>query len=265
MWQSPDPILGKYLPTGDRERDQNLPGMGGVFNSRNLAVFSYAALNPLAVVDPDGKANVVVGGADDCAKAGCSTWFSGPSKVYMFRNTMFKAANLTATKYDMFFTHHEATQPSSADGGQNNLLPSAAFLAIKKFHQENPNEPLDLFGHSWGGPTSLNLLAELTAAGIPVRSINTFDPVGGHARPEKPASSKALWRNFFPSWRNRSSGPDIVSGIGGEWNYTPGADVNYRVGASSSNQPSGHLGVLDPMPGTLILVTPKPTPNEKVD
>jgi hypothetical protein len=51
-----DPILGEYLPTVDRKRNKYLPGMGGVFKSFNLGLFSYVHLNPLRLVDPDGNA-----------------------------------------------------------------------------------------------------------------------------------------------------------------------------------------------------------------
>jgi RHS repeat-associated protein len=59
VWQSADPILWKYLPTGNQKRYEKLPGIGGIYSSRNLAVFSYAALNPLTVVDPDGNEPVM--------------------------------------------------------------------------------------------------------------------------------------------------------------------------------------------------------------
>jgi RHS repeat-associated protein len=55
VWQSADPILGKYLPTGDHEKDQHLSGMGGVFNTRNLGVYGYVGMNPLRFTDPDGN------------------------------------------------------------------------------------------------------------------------------------------------------------------------------------------------------------------
>jgi RHS repeat-associated protein len=52
-WISSDPILGKYLPTGDKEKD--LSGFGGVFNPINLDLYSYGHLNPIKYMDPDGK------------------------------------------------------------------------------------------------------------------------------------------------------------------------------------------------------------------
>jgi RHS repeat-associated protein len=57
VWQSPDPILGSYLPTGDKETDARLPGMGGVLNTINLALYTYASHNPLRFTDPDGRAS----------------------------------------------------------------------------------------------------------------------------------------------------------------------------------------------------------------
>ena len=54
MWQSADPILGKYLSVGGHASD--LPGMGGIYNPANLSMYSYAHLNPVRYSDPDGNA-----------------------------------------------------------------------------------------------------------------------------------------------------------------------------------------------------------------
>jgi RHS repeat-associated protein len=53
VWQSADPILGKYLPTA---RNSILPGQGGVYNTFNLGLYSYAHQNPVRYTDPDGNA-----------------------------------------------------------------------------------------------------------------------------------------------------------------------------------------------------------------
>ncbi|MBN2754492.1 MAG: DUF4329 domain-containing protein, partial [Candidatus Goldbacteria bacterium] len=56
LWMSPDPILDKYLPKFDEKDNSKLLGMGGVFNSLNLGLFTYTHQNPVKLVDPDGKA-----------------------------------------------------------------------------------------------------------------------------------------------------------------------------------------------------------------
>lgn len=52
--------MGEYIPaapTNDqaREHNENLPGMGGVFNTVNLHVYHYAGNNPVKYTDPDGR------------------------------------------------------------------------------------------------------------------------------------------------------------------------------------------------------------------
>ena len=48
VWMSPDPILGKYLDAVGK-------GNGGIFNSKNIDLYSYAHNNPIIMVDPDGE------------------------------------------------------------------------------------------------------------------------------------------------------------------------------------------------------------------
>jgi RHS repeat-associated protein len=47
VWQSPDPILRSYMQGGPN---------GGVFEPRNLGLYTYAWNNPLVLRDPDGRA-----------------------------------------------------------------------------------------------------------------------------------------------------------------------------------------------------------------
>jgi RHS repeat-associated protein len=62
-WLSVDPALGDYVPQAPindeaKKHNQNLPGMGGVFNTVNLHVYHYAGNNPVKYTDPDGRDSV---------------------------------------------------------------------------------------------------------------------------------------------------------------------------------------------------------------
>ena len=60
-WLSGDPALNDYIPQAPvnddaKKHNENLPGMGGVFNTVNLHVYHYAGNNPVKYTDPDGDA-----------------------------------------------------------------------------------------------------------------------------------------------------------------------------------------------------------------
>jgi RHS repeat-associated protein len=72
MWLSADPAMGEYIPQAPindeaKKHNENLPGMGGVFNYVNLHAYHYAGNNSVKLVDPGGE-YLAIAGDEDTAK-----------------------------------------------------------------------------------------------------------------------------------------------------------------------------------------------------
>ena len=62
-WLSGDPALSDYIPKAPiddetKKHNENLPGMGGVYNTVNLHLYHYAGNNPVKYTDPDGRISI---------------------------------------------------------------------------------------------------------------------------------------------------------------------------------------------------------------
>jgi hypothetical protein len=203
-------------------------------------------------------ANYFIGGAYDKAKK------STKSAIYNTRTYILSETGNAATPYDKSFTWAEATRgggifvqiakvliyPIILTGKifHIDMYHSAAFNYIK-FQRDSgimsSDEPINIYGHSWGGAAAMRLYNELEQAGIHVAQVNTFDPVSRISRAGKPSGSKAIWNNYYPNKRT-SAFPDTIAKVGGNWGKSKGADNNYSVTdwINRDRGGSGHMGVL---------------------
>ncbi len=75
VWQSADPILNRYL--------DGLGSLGGVYNSNNLNLFSYAHQNPLILFDPDGLSTEVAESGNGMYKVTGGNLADGDKGIYV--------------------------------------------------------------------------------------------------------------------------------------------------------------------------------------
>ena len=97
-WLSGDPALSDYIPKAPvddeaKKHNENLPGMGGVFNVVNLHLYHYAGNNPVKYTDPDGK----VAAIDDATIAAAIVITTGV--IAMANNQSYKDSAKEVSAY----------------------------------------------------------------------------------------------------------------------------------------------------------------------
>jgi hypothetical protein len=166
MWLSADPAMGEYIPQAPvnddiRKQNQNLLGMGGVFNYVNLHAYHYVGNNPVKLTDPDGKisflvvtgaigvvAGAIVGGAYGAYKsyseAGEIDWgrvgkdaLIGGNKVNRFGSQMIhNARNIVRISHGAETIHAKLSGYYSSIQGFTGGLTVRAWISTQSFDQQ---------------------------------------------------------------------------------------------------------------------------------
>ena len=158
---SVDPILNSYLPTGDKERDKNLAGGGGVFNNLNLNLYHYAGNNPLKYIDPNGKEkNPALAASDDF--------------LYGFIKTVVENS----------FYIPESNKPPARDSEAYQLgalAANLASLAQSGYEIYQGLAMIELGAGLFGGGTAANLTGVGALVGVPAQALGIVTVTGGTA------------------------------------------------------------------------------------
>ena len=164
---SADPALNKYLPSNNRE--QKLPGMGGVFNPPNLNLYSYVGnVHALNAKDPTGEWAVV----DDALFffGGGLIGVSGRVLIDLQRNKITSWAD-GAGAFAGGAVAGEATL-YSANPIVGGMLGGAAGNIVTNFVKSFGDEPENLDPYSLLVDTGVGGLTAGLLKGVPLTGVN---------------------------------------------------------------------------------------------
>jgi hypothetical protein len=159
--------MGEYIPGAPvndevRKQNQNLPGMGGVFNVVNMHVYHYAGNNPIKYTDPDGEVQTPsqkrfvevlssISRLDDTASARFKSDFSivvRRSKLDNGKNGHYYQSTLSV----MYKGHHlntisiqsTADEPNASNGLKGKTLPAGEYTGLLIKNSDSYLRPIHL-------------------------------------------------------------------------------------------------------------------------
>jgi len=219
------------------------PRMQGVGTNR----YAYAGGDPINMSDPNGHASFYIGGAYDNPEKRPNR-----SPIWNFgqENEIRNNDVLTSSYEPKYYRWHQVDRIRR--WGDQEVRMSAAARDILNTLAENPEESINIFGHSYGGDSAVRLANELGRLGVTPSLVVTLDPVStdreNGSNPRSMPSQETPWLNFYPNRRFNNLGngkADIIAWAGGIWGRTPGAmNVEVTDWPGRGNRSSGHVGVI---------------------
>jgi len=105
---------------------------------------------------------------------------------------------------------------------------------IRQFHEQFPEVPIEIVGHSYGGDTAMDIAQLLNGDGITIEQLTTLDPVSWFES-SRPSNVKN-WTNVYVDGVHDYT--DLIANAGGKWGHESGADQN--IPAPLGNDPVSH-------------------------
>ena len=194
-WLSGDPALNDYIPKAPindeaKKDNENLPGMGGIYNTVNLSVYHYAGIgqrsdselqanNPVKYIDPDGRTTKVT--ITNKRVASLSEKFIADHNLIGFGTMYIIYTNSTSAQASTYLvtvtddktnttSYYEVTRNAPKDSDLSNLAfnPKEAVGKYYGFLRDGGNgvgEVLELWNDKSG--TDRNIRADITGDGEP--------------------------------------------------------------------------------------------------
>jgi|GEM_PF-6136082 len=217
LWMSTDPILDKYLEAGGK-------GGSGVFNSKNISLYTYCHQSPIGALDPDGNDVILLN--DTTAAIGNQhvAVLVGNDKNgwYYYSKDGTDATNRSA----YFFTYNDFKNEKSVserfDRGYRVETSEKQDSKMQKYGDSNFNKPYSIVKNdkSSVGPSKSENCADLTY-GI-VGAGNADAGEGDHqlniTAPKNPLVGATSPVDQFEKFMNTNKGEFLQPNVDGSGN-----------------------------------------------
>ena len=174
-WLSTDPALTDYLPLAPvdenaKKHNQNLPGMGGIYNTVNFHLYHYAGNNPVKYTDPDGREDNLPEIPKDWTEPvytfGVAGSATGPLMSVASTAAVYFIPNKNKVSIKAFtalFAAYVATKISNSGSPQGMAMEAIAFGALASVSKE------------------IGVMADFMSSGTGVPAGRNFTKYGGSA------------------------------------------------------------------------------------